>query len=625
MAQEIYNEGRVVGLSAWELFMRQAVSNGVAPEDIPSESQWLTAMLGSGASMILKIPTGTTQGMHEYELPVGSNLAAAGIIVASPFIGSCEYDLSGWAKKITSYGAMIKNTSGSGNYPTSTSVPYDTTYNNTEYSNCVTEYSKITDGIVYINNANWVDAQSTPPQKDIDPNFNESTSVVRLYISSTINNDMNLLLTGFTNKRILQGLSGYASDSSGGSTDIANNDWKNGGMLGPEIIPWASKIIFTVPNAVYNNTMTRTIPSDTSYNDGTYYDYTITDHEGSVNYNSILDFNSINLTDYYDNKRSTFIGDPTLSEDVTQVTDKVNELIAWYPGLTATQINSATDNSKFFPPALYAAQISDTGTQTLVPVDIAAPGTVKFFKTSAEAIAYNSLIPDNYGAYIDPTYGTYIFTPKTSTGNKESGTGRLKYNSGTSTYGGYYPTCSMDIHLADKLSRVITLTNPGGGDWNWHGNQGVIFASYNSPGIGGTPGPSYSWRSGNISWDQLFTGMYNGSSVNLLGQNAGSYATELDKYTTLGVLSTFNDNITWTIPPISNIGATKFTVDARGSNSVEITSTSASDSTKVVKIEDGKSIKVGTQFIEFADGKRLYISGTQPTGSIPNGSIGIGW
>lgn len=619
MAQEIYNEGRVVGLSAWELFMRQAVSNGVAPEDIPSESQWLTAMLGSGASMILKIPTGTTQGMHEYPLPVGSNLAAAGVIIASPFIGSCEYDLSGWAKKITSYGAMIKNTSGSGNYPTSNSVPYSNSYDEAEYSICVTEYSKITDGIVYINNANWVDVQSTPPQKDIDPNFNESTSVIRLYVSSTINNDMNLLLTGFTNKRILQGLSGYASDTSGGSTDTVNNDWKNGGMLGPEIIPWASKIIFTVPSAVYNNSMTRTIPSDTSYNDGTYYKYTISNHEGAVNYNSILDFNSINLTDYYTNKSSTFVGSPTLSEYVTQVNDKVNELVAWYPGLTAAKINSATDNSNFFPPALYAAQVTGEGTQTLVPIDTAAPGTMKVFKTSDEATAYNSLMPDNYGAYIDSTYGTYVFTPKTSTGNKESGTGRLGFS------GGDYPTCSMELYLADKFSRVVTLTNPGGSDWNWRGNEGVIPLSYSSPGISGTAGPNYSWRSGNICWPNLFSSMYAGESVNLLGTNMSSYATELNEDNTLGIKSTFNDNISWTIPAISNIGATKFTVDARGSNSVEITSTSASDSTKVVKIEDGKSVKVGTQFIEFADGKRLYISGTQPTGSIPNGSIGIGW
>ena len=85
MAQEIYNEGRVVGLSAWEIYVKNALSDGVLPENIPDERHWLSNMIGSGASMILKVPTGTTEGVHDYVLPSGSELAAAGVIVASPF------------------------------------------------------------------------------------------------------------------------------------------------------------------------------------------------------------------------------------------------------------------------------------------------------------------------------------------------------------------------------------------------------------------------------------------------------------------------------------------------------------------------------------------------------------
>ena len=33
MAQEIYNEGRVVGLSAWEIYVKNALSDGVLPEN----------------------------------------------------------------------------------------------------------------------------------------------------------------------------------------------------------------------------------------------------------------------------------------------------------------------------------------------------------------------------------------------------------------------------------------------------------------------------------------------------------------------------------------------------------------------------------------------------------------
>ena len=34
MAQELYNEGRVLGFSAWELFARDALDHGIPPEDI---------------------------------------------------------------------------------------------------------------------------------------------------------------------------------------------------------------------------------------------------------------------------------------------------------------------------------------------------------------------------------------------------------------------------------------------------------------------------------------------------------------------------------------------------------------------------------------------------------------
>ena len=52
----------------------------------------------------------------------------------------------------------------------------------------------------------------------------------------------------------------------------------------------------------------------------------------------------------------------------------------------------------------------------------------------------------------------------------------------------------------------------------------------------------------------------------------------------------------------------------------------ASSGTNEVVLESGTSIKSGTNFIEFSNGKRLYISNTDPgTTNVPEGSIGIGW
>jgi hypothetical protein len=54
--------------------------------------------------------------------------------------------------------------------------------------------------------------------------------------------------------------------------------------------------------------------------------------------------------------------------------------------------------------------------------------------------------------------------------------------------------------------------------------------------------------------------------------------------------------------------------------------TTRSNNSPIIAASTGCGYKSGTQFIEFADGKRLYISGTNPgVANVPVGSIGIGW
>lgn len=587
MPQEIYNEGRVVGLSAWELFAKQALGNGVPPEDIPDEHEWLASMIGSGASMILRIPANTTAGMHEYELPIDSNLSAAGVIVASPFIGDCQWDSSTWATKVISYGAMIKNTSGSGNYPTSSNVPYSNSYPASEYANCVSEFVKITDGIVYTKNANWVDTLDGVPYKDINPNFNESSTVVRLYINTDIKYEVKILLTGFQNKRILQGLSGYATGTAGGSCDTDNNNWPDGGMLGPEIIPWSSKIIFTVPSSYYNlaNALTRTIPSDIAYTAKTVGGIEFKNVTSTVKANSVIDLNSINVTDYYTVHGSEFVTTPTLTENVTEaalgINESYNTLTAWYPGMTASKINAATDNSQIFPPALYATQITNTGTKTLVPMDVAAPGTVKGFSNSTQATDYTNLMRDNYAMYYDTTTNTYNFI---SYGKNPSGTAKIDYLTAP----------KAQISAGGKYAKFIAL--------NSYNSATQTYTDYNTSGSSGTTtiGPA-----NNLTWDTLLSSLLAGNQIDVLGIELHAVGTEL-KSSSKSIGTTYT---------VNNVKTAKVTV-----TDIEMTKDGNN-----VALASGKSIKSGTQYIEFADGKRLYISSTAPTGSIPVGSIGIGW
>ena len=628
MPQEIYNEGRVVGLSAWEIFEKTALGNGVPIEDIPAEPKWLASMIGSGASVILKIPANTPAGVTDFELPSGSSLSAAGVIVASPFMGDCAWDAdtNTWATKVTSYSPLIQNTSSNNPPSQDGKVPYDNTYSTTEYVSSLSEFLKITDGIVYTKNATWIqtpDAEpgvAGTPYKDINPNFNSSTSVVRLYFSTAIKYETKVLLTGFQDKVVLQTLckAAYASGgrSVGGSTDVDLNDWKNGGMLGPEVFPWASKIIFTVPSSAYSlvNSLTRTITSDATYSADSFVIGPGSDDskkihlnnikEAQIRVNSIIDFNSINLVDYYNIHASEYtVASPTLSENVLTVAsgsgDSSNQIVAWYPGMTAANVNAESVKSpqtaaNFFPPAIYAAQINEAGSQTLIPLDIAAPGTVKGFTDATQAYNYKMLMPNNYAIYYNANNDMYSFVVyNESDSTNWPGTGKIAYISGD------YP--KAEVTLGNVMAGMITLTDANG---DYYGNaQGVL------DGSGGTAvvGPE-----NNPTWDTLLKSLKNNNQVDILGTKLHNLGTELKTSNTIGVTNNVTES-----------GADKFTLT--GSTPVSMTSAASSGTNEVV-LESGTSIKSGTNFIEFSNGKRLYISNTDPgTTNVPEGSIGIGW
>ena len=53
MPQVIYNEGRVQGYNAYEIYIRQLLSE-FPDAEVPSEKEWLSSILANGLSMILK-------------------------------------------------------------------------------------------------------------------------------------------------------------------------------------------------------------------------------------------------------------------------------------------------------------------------------------------------------------------------------------------------------------------------------------------------------------------------------------------------------------------------------------------------------------------------------------------
>jgi len=602
MAQEIYNEGRVVGLSAWELYMREALGEGISPDKIPNERQWLASMIGSGASMILKIPTGTTKGVHDYELPAGSELSAAGVIVANPFMGTCEWDISNWAKKVTSYSSLILNNDEYAPSDNGSTVPYDEEYSDQECASVVSQFVKLTDGIVFTKYANWIPTGEDEPNKDIDPNFNTSSTVVRLYISADITSDLYVMFTGFTNKRILQGLSGHAAPdgdvSVGGSTDTEHNNWPNGGMLGPEITPWASKIVFSVPSSIYHmiSSLTRTIPSDASYyipEGGLNIDgFTIRENavEGTIRPNSIIDFNAINLVDYFNENNVT---SALLSEEILEgafgVSDEVNAITAWYPGVTASDINSY--DAKFFPPAIYAVQATDTGNQYLVPLDTAAPGTVKGFTDPDAAFNYRQKLPNNFAIYHNTDYNTFSFVTDNEYPEYWPGTAYLEYTESP----------KVNLTVGNVEAKLISLTDSEGNEYNTSGTDTTV-----------PVGPT-----DNLNWDTLLHALANNESIDILGLQLHALGEELTEYHTIGVENT-----------VEEVASDKLTLKALDPYYNISMMRAASGDANVIAVNGGSqaaSIKVDADFIEFGSGLRLYISSSEPNGTIPAGSIGIGW
>ena len=246
MPKELYNEGRVVGYSTWELYVKHSLSENPNIEPA-TEREWLAAQLGHGSSMILKIPAeaSSTSGVHykDFRLPAGSKLCAANTIIASQFFGKCEFDTNGWATKVTDYGQTLSNTTASHPLNSSTSpeqYPTQTIreFNASEKSQ-ILQYMKIQDGGV-IQLGSWRTTSHRNPYGDLTPNLNVRP-VVRLIFADKITSDFYVILTGFTSNSILSGITGFDS----GSTEKIHPE--NGDFLGPELYPWSNKIVFTYP------------------------------------------------------------------------------------------------------------------------------------------------------------------------------------------------------------------------------------------------------------------------------------------------------------------------------------------------------------------------------------------
>lgn len=292
--KEIYDEGRVIGLSSHEMYIRQLLSTN--PEAIPmSEREWLASTVSESNSMILKVAAGTTAGYHDYALPNGSDLCGATMIHAYMFEGEVQLDTSGyWAISVDSYGRLISNTGtvhpttpGTSAYVPTMSNPQTLTPQLRERAK---NYLKIVSGLV-IQPGEWTSGirytplmtedgqpiltedgqtllapisgsapveESTQPTRGrlrasnddpssvgvqvLTPDFSK-VPFVRIAVSEPITADVYIFLHGFVYKSGLRaGVNGPVNKTSTRPQD--------GDFLGPTVFPWACPIMFNVTTNV---------------------------------------------------------------------------------------------------------------------------------------------------------------------------------------------------------------------------------------------------------------------------------------------------------------------------------------------------------------------------------------
>lgn len=396
MPSNIYNEGRVVGYSAYEVYVRHCLSEDPTIEPA-SETEWLASSLAFGASLLLKVSADSTSGFHwrDFLLPEKTNLCAANTIIGSFFIGEGEfgsytvgdntYSTSPWASKVVKYGSAIRNdntASPSGTISSqqlSSSIPKVGTNPSDDDIQRLGEYAKLVDGNI-LAPGTWTNSTSGSPKKTFSPDLGDR-SMVRLLFADKVEHDFWLLLTGFS-------LSGVVRGETGIDSSVDTDSPQDGDYLGPATFPWSNKILLSVPPAFLKY-----------YYDSGYIRRINNGPSAEVKSHAIIDMATTNPKTYYEDENNG-VSDSQVPLTITKLRIASDD----------AAILTVYQRSSLFPPALYGvkaiAEADDTSTENkLNPLDTVAPGTLKLFQNLQDADAYEQTkkfetqIPNNFGFY----------------------------------------------------------------------------------------------------------------------------------------------------------------------------------------------------------------------------------
>ena len=401
--KQIWNEGRVVGYSAYEVYEKQAMAKDL--QNVPaSEREWLASSLSMGSSMIVKINkfTDTVRDdkytFIEIPMPNNTRLAGANTLFASFFDGKCEFN-GQFATKVTEFSPLAQNDENASPTEHFDSTSSSSLFPHKEHLNYTDEqltmlkgYMQIVDG-VYIHSGTFKNNTNKPPEKDFAVNLRD-TGRLRFTVKGMLTTDVHLLITGFTIRAVLNGVSGT-------DTSIDTESPQDGDFLGPAVFPWASKLVFSVPSSFISY-----------FQVGLYERQLQTDEQPEVvSHTPIIDMKSksgsagnstpkLNVPvaeNYYktaitETDNLLFKGTGLEGKKNTRILDTVHTANSLGDG---TAVLTVYQKKAIYPPALYSTFVSTKGENYLHPVDIVAPGTVKVLHNARQQdlIEYETEFP----------------------------------------------------------------------------------------------------------------------------------------------------------------------------------------------------------------------------------------
>lgn len=506
MPRQIWNEGRVQGYSAYEIYLKQALSDN--PDLQPAtEREWLASSIACGSSMVVKIPkTSNDIGYLDIALPENSKLCAANVIFANLFIGDCEYDVNSYfAKRVINYGFCINNTLNLHPDVNGTQIP-TTTDDEISFESVISyskAYNKIIDGVV-IQPGKWKETGDEDGQyMDLSPDMSKSP-FIRIFYSGKIESSVQVMLTGFTIRSVISGVCGI--DGSYNATSP-----QDGTFLGPAQFPWAAKIIFSQSTAtsisLNISNYTRKIKGETSVS--------------KLRGKSLVDMETCDPSIFYSLKQpDAKIGFDSCSLDSPD--GKGNIL-------------TIHSKSEKYSPAIYATRYDPDKDKYLSPFNVVGKGSVQMFDKStsdADMKGYEKTYPGTFAlrrkadGSVETINENNEIVPVAELSHKD-----LSY---TNIVANDKKARGIVTTVGNKKSLSVSLSGNDSDSQLTFGNDGKSSVSIGSTSFDKGSMTKLSPSSSNITPAYIFEAIANDKSIDILGDRIKALKAGFAKETSAG-------------------------------------------------------------------------------------------